>query len=572
MRTNGRRALRALALLTAGLVLAGCASIPSTGPVTSGERISRKTQDFTLDYIPQGPAKGASPGEILRGFVEAASSPQGDYEVARKYLTTRLQQSWDADASVTIDDGRSYKQLGDGSWQLSVTPLAEIDDTGAYRESASSKPITLRYTLKKNSAGQWRISQAPDGVVLDEPTFRTVFTSRALYFFDPRFEYLVPDLRWFPARVSTPTRVVKALLAGPSKWLGQGALATAFPQGTKLTVDAVPTDDGTAEVDLNDAATGANRLTLERMKYQLQRSLLDGVAVGSVRISINGRVQQNIPDLSGAHLPISDPQVDPRPLVERAGVFGFASGTTTTRLTGISAEVARLHPSAVTISADQQTAAVLSAGGVDVVSARTGAPRRVDARSGLIAPALGPDGDVWTVPGAHPDALIATSPSGERTKVGVSWTGVDAIRSLQLSRDGTRVVAVLAAGSRTSLVVAAVIRGKDGRPVRLGQPLELPAGTGSILSATWVDQLTVASLSRTTSGAHYRTQVTTQQIGGQSSSTGGPDDGRVIVGGSGSPSTWVLTTGGSLQASNGTGWQERATKVSVLATQQGAPH
>ena len=54
-----KRGIRFFALLGV-LALAGCASIPSSGGVKEGEAITSNNQDFTLDYIPAGPAKNAS--------------------------------------------------------------------------------------------------------------------------------------------------------------------------------------------------------------------------------------------------------------------------------------------------------------------------------------------------------------------------------------------------------------------------------------------------------------------------------------------------------------------------------
>lgn len=552
------------------LALAGCASIPSSGAVKEGDPITSNNQDFTLDYIPGGPVKNAGPGDILRGFVEASSSPQGDYAIARKYLTPALQSTWNPDDSVTVDQGsgRDYTEVAPTSWQLSVSPVAEVDASGGFREAEASTPVTLRYQFIKGSDGQWRISAAPNGVVIDATTFKSVFSSRTLYFFDPSFSTLVPDLRWFPARVSTPTRIVKALLAGPSKWLGQGAVATAFPQGTQLTVDSVPAPNGLAEVDLNDAAGSADQVTLERMKYQLQRSLLDGTSVGSVQVLIDG-AQQNIPDLSGANLPVSDPQVDPRPLVDRGDSVGFASASTLAEIPGLSRKIAALHPSAFAVSATQDAAAVLTTDGVFAVRTAVDAPVKVDARPGLIAPAIDGYGFIWTVPAASPGALMVTSPQGVQAAVSTGWTGATKIVSLQVSRDGTRVIALLRSGAVSTFVAAAVIRGAGNVPTSLGQPLEMTVGGGTPISATWVDQLTVAVLATTANG---ETLITTQQIGGASQAVSGPTGGTVIVGATATPAYWVLTSAGSVQAASGTGWQERVGKVSAIATQLGAPH
>jgi len=106
-------------------------------------------------------------------------------------------------------------------------------------------------------------------------------------------------------------------------------------------------------------------------------------------------------------------------------------------------------------------------------------------------------------------------------------------------------------------------------PERLGEPLELGSlGGARPASLAWVDELTVAVL---TASADGETTIRSQVVGGQAHSLAGPGGGRTIVGGGGIPPYWVLTADGSLQAARGTGWQERAAEVSLVAGQLGTP-
>ncbi|MFP3381242.1 hypothetical protein SB767_33510, partial [Bacillus sp. SIMBA_069] len=83
---------------------------------------------------------------------------------------------------VTVDDGRNRSYEDQGSlWRVDVTPVANVDAVGAYRPVASTAPVGLNYQLSKEN-GEWRISVAPDGVVIDEPTFRAVYSQQTLYF------------------------------------------------------------------------------------------------------------------------------------------------------------------------------------------------------------------------------------------------------------------------------------------------------------------------------------------------------------------------------------------------------
>ncbi len=557
----------ALAIVAA---LAGCASIPDAGPVKQGAPITQLNDTLDLDFNPSPPANGATQDQIVHGFIDAAASPKNGFDIARKYLTPAMSASWNPDESVTVDrgTGRSYTQLTDvtssSRWKVDVSPVANVDSAGVYYGVTSTAPVSLRYDLTKVN-GEWRISSAPNGVVLDDPTFRAVYAPRTLYFFNSSFSYLVPDLRWFPSRVgNAATRVTNAVLAGPAKWL-VGAVVSAFPQGTELALPSVTTSNGQAQVDLSSQAGQSDAISLQRMKFQLQQSL--GSLVQSVQLSIEGTTQ-SIADLSGANTPVVDPQVDNHPLAYRDGHFGLLTGSTVSDLAGISSKVVGLHPTSASLTAAHDAAAVLSQGQAYVVRRSDAAPQRVDVRADLIAPAIDNYGYVWSVPAGNPGGLVAIGPDGAQKPVKTNWPNATHIVSLQVSRDGTRVIALLRTGSTSSLAAAGVVRGQDNLPGSLTEPIVLSAGTGTALSATWIDQLNVAVLSNT--GADG-TAIAEQQIGGTVSTMGGPANGVTLVGAAGLSSYYVLASDGSLQAPTGTGWQVQTDKVGALGTQLGQP-
>ncbi|WP_431279796.1 GerMN domain-containing protein [Leifsonia poae] len=565
-RTRGRAAR----ILTAGLAvlmlstLAACASIPQAGPVRRGAPIAQVTDPLDLDFNPSPPEPGASPQRIVQGFIDAASSPKNGFQIAREYLTSTMSASWNPDESVTVDDGRSRTLENDGTqWTLDVAPVANVDSVGAYHPVATSAPVTLEYQVRKEG-GEWRIAVAPNGVVIDDPTFRAVYSQQTIYFYSPDSRYVVPDARWFPARVATAaTRATKAVLAGPSKWLA-GAVISAFPQGTELSVPAVTAVGGEARVDLSAEAGRADSLTLQRMQLQLELSL--GTLAQSVQLSIEGSVQQISP-LSAANTPTQDPPVDSHPIVYRSGSFGLLSGTTVTDISGLSDRIVALQPSAVALDASRDQAAVLSQQSAYFV--RKGADAlKVDSRAGLIAPAIDNNGWLWSVPSATPGALQVYGQDGAAHAVKTEWPGATRIVSFAVSRDGTRLVAVLQSGSVYSLVTVGITRGENGLPTALSEPLELAIGPGTPQSVAWTGELGVVVLS--TTGADG-TSISEQTIGGQLTSTAGPAGGVTIVGAGGLSRYLVLTSGGSLQAPTGTGWQAQADKVGAVAVQLGQP-
>ncbi|WP_104132789.1 LpqB family beta-propeller domain-containing protein [Cryobacterium sp. M91] len=555
----GRVVPAGLVAIALAVGLGGCTGIPRDGVVHAGTDLVPDANPAPV-FLPALPQKDASTDSILRGFIDASSSPENNYDIARQFLVPQFGSVWDPTVGVTVDNGsgRTLTVVDEGTTLVAITPIAEVDVSGEYRE-VDATPVPLRYEFAK-VGDQWRISAAPNGTVIDENTFNDVFSAQPVYFYDPGFRYLVPDLRWFPRGASAPTKLVNAVLGGPSAWL-DGAVATAFPAGSKLTADAVQVVGRQAMVDLNSEALNADRQTLQRMKAQLVASLPAGLSV-DITIDQNS---QSIDDLqSGA--PTVDPRVDARALVLRGGEFGFvaATGQSITPLDGLSATIAQLAPTAVTLSSGQGTAAVLAADGVYVVRAGDD-PELLDSRPGLLAPSSDNDRFVWSVPSNDPSALVVYSPTGEATVLPTPWPEATSITALKISRDGSRLIALLGTGSETRFVVASIIR--DGSvPTDIGPPVLLAGGGGVGLDATWIDELTVASLSALPNG---ESRIVIQQLGGVSSTLESPASSRFIVGSNSVRDLRALTDTGSLEVQRGAGWQARIDDVTLLATQQG---
>jgi hypothetical protein len=555
---NRTRLVAVLAALT--LVLGGCSSIPRTGPVQAGQDAVTGENPAPI-FLPFGPRADATMEEILAGFIDAATSPDNNYEIAREFLTPEFSDSWKSDSGVTVYDGseRNFVPVDEATMAFEVRPVAEVNGNGEYHEEGATSSLGLRYSFTQVN-GQWRISAAPNGTVLDQSTFKDVFSAQSLYFFDPDFRYLVPDVRWFPRGASTPTNIVNGVLNGPSEWLA-GAVTSAFPEGTALTADSVTVVARDAKVDLNGEALNADTITLQRMRSQLENSLPSGLTV-SITINQNS---QDIDEL-GASEPEVNPRVDARALVLRDGEFGFlaATGRTITPLAGLSEGVIALAPTAVALSPSQTAAAALTPGGVYGVRVGDDAVL-LDPRQNLIEPSIDGSGFVWSVPADRPNELFVYSAQGAAVALPTPWQDASSIAALQVSRDGTRVIALLSAAGETRLVVAAVMR-ENGVPASLGEAVQLAAASGTPLDATWIDQSTVAYVSAQANGED---RIVAHEIGGTSTPLESSTGLSTITGSNLLRDLRALSADGSLLVQRGVGWQERIDGVTLVATQQG---
>jgi hypothetical protein len=547
-------------LVLAALVLTGCASIPDSGPVEEGDPITAD-QPSDVVYTPKGPVADSSQERILRDFISAGTGPQDNYAVAREYLSSSFADAWDARASVTVrPGGGATTRVGGTELAYAFTATATLDGGGHYVPATSTVPTSLGYSFVQED-GQWRISDAPDGTVLNPATFQSIFRAHAVYFYDPSFRYLVPDQRWFLARSSTSTRIASALLDGPSTWL-QGAVVSAFPDGTQLSLTAITVDDGTARVDLTSDALSASDAARARMQAQLLASFSTLSTITAVELSVESTVL-DVPDLGGS-APLRDPSVDARPLVVSDGILGFASRSAVSPLPGAGPVAAALTPTSAEVSGDLSSVVVGTDRGAVLVGP-DGSSRLVDGRPGLAAPSLDDSGFVWTVPVDDPRAVIATGGDGTAHAVTSTLPSGPSVVAFRVSRDGTRALALLDDQGESRLLVVALLRDSRGVPTALGPPVELAAPTGRPVDATWADQLTVASLTDTGEGS----LVSLAEVGGASEGSGRPSgSATTIAGGNGASSLRVLTAEGSVLEPRGSSWQDTGITADLLATQR----
>ena len=552
----------AVAMLTL-FALTACSGIPRSSGVNQGSAVV-PVEDDAIEFLPSGPMKDATPDQILRGFVEASSSPVSDYAIARQFLTPEFSTQWDATTAVNVDAGlRTVTQTGDNTGELVYTQNALVDAQGNYTDVNPTQSVTNSYTFEQID-GQWRISSAPNGVVMDRFTFDQVYQAHPLYFFDSTNSVLVPDVRFFPAGASASTRITKALLAGPSAWLSaNGATHTAFPAGTALVADTVPVSRGTATVDLNSAALSADPTVIRQMKQQLSASLQSVDNITSVTMLVDGATLNNA--ISSTVDSVMPKPVDSRPLVLTADTFGYWTGSSIDISSQLAPTMLAQQPTAITTANGNVLAAILTAQGASFV--RNGNAQLVDTRSGLIAPALDSFGYLWSVPAAQPNKLVVIATDGKQIPLDVPWATADSILSLSISRDGTRVLALLETNGSYQLVVSALARGEKSLPIQLGAPVSLSLASGTPTASAWVDSTTVVSVS-SGSGAF---NVLTQVIGGHSEdlakvTTGTPIS---VVGANTVAGIRILTAEGNVLSQRSSAqWLSAVTGVKALAVQQ----
>jgi hypothetical protein len=265
---------------------------------------------------------------------------------------------------------------------------------------------------------------------------------------------------------------------------------------------------------------------------------------------------------------VVNPSVESAVLVGTKTAFGFAAESGITPIDRVSTIITTAGGTAATLSGDHQYAAFLDSNGNAFVAgaAANGPGRTLDSRGGLAAPTIDPFRYLWSAQAASAATLTTFDFEGTEHPVQSGLSPDARIVSMALSRDGTRILLFLSTANGPELIISGIIRGTGNVPVRLGDPLTLSAPSGQPLSAAWVDDRTVASVSKGSGGA----DVTVFQVGGPSTALGQLPDAVSLTGGNGgTEGLRVLRSSGEIWRPQGSaGWVATGLSASFLGTKQ----
>lgn len=548
---------RILIALLVVLALVGCVAIPDAGPVVEGQ-VDTGHESNDLLFLPPGPQEGATQEEVILGFLTAAINPSDDFEVAREYLAGLAATTWNPNARVIVRSGvqPDISLSGETETEASavVSALSELDAGGALQLTGGDR--MLEFALAQIE-GEWRIVEAPEGIVLSAYYFDQLFRAHTLSWLTPDGTSAVPEVRWFERTASTlKERIVDALLRGPSAWLAPAVTTYAAPDAALV---APPRITGTTMT----VTLGAMQLeqlpsaSLVPLAAQLARSLQD-VGVREVRVEVEG-ISGFISSTEAE--PVDQGSVDQRPLVLEGTALRSVGGGTST-IDDVGPTLAAIGATSFTVGvaggiASTGTTAAWIVPGADPVVASTavGAVPTVDDSGWVLLQERG-----------AAQRLVAWR-DGERIELTLP-AGSDEIAAMELSRDGTRLAVVTSDGSTSAVRVLAVVRDAEGRPLSLGEPYPMPAVEGAGSDITWVSPTQVAVLATDDDGS----QIAVLTIGGVSEQLPTPNvPVRAIVGGSeGTATLRALGAEGSLLSLRDRVWSAAngLDPIQLIVTQQ----
>jgi hypothetical protein len=552
-----RRIIGAAASAVAALLLVtGCAQLPQSGAIGIGPDIANTDGADYVYYSPAAPSEDASQQEIISGFLSAGNGPQNDYSVARSYLTIDKQTDWLPSEEVLIQEGPPrFTFASDTEVHVDVNISASIDAFGTYTFAPRGTQRHLVYKFAKQ-AGQWRLSEAPNLTMLLHPNFLVLFKPYSLYFYDSNHNFVVPDVRWFPSRASTATRLTSALLEGPQQWL-KPALAVKPEPKVELHLDAVPISNSEASVDLSENAAQLPVQDLQYLKAELKATLTQLPTVTGVSISFAGELQ-TVKDLPTK---VSRGSIGSPVALTQTGLGHLNSSTQLFSFNELKDLVGSDIRDFALNSGETNLALVTGVGVYQLKHSTIGSQATlVDRRPNLLAPHWDNRNYLWTVTNSVNSSWFTTDPSQNRIRLSTTAYVNSSISSFAISPDGSR-VAVLSSGDRSGVWILPIVRNAKGAPTSLGRGVKLPLEQGTPVSVTWADSSNVSMLLKISSKS---VRAVTQTIGGESVSYSAISDGVSIVASTAAPAVYILLADGTAVLSRSSIWSTVAANVLSL--------
>lgn len=457
-----------LAVIVA-LTVSGCVQIPDSGPVREAPDPSGVEPEVGSYYDPSGPRPGESAHDIVLHFLDAMQAAPMRTDIAREFLSSDARASWEPQVETIVYTNRPAPQ-GSSPVTLVLEGANRLDASGAWRGALSRPRARLEFPMIKES-GEWRIAEAPNALIVPNYWFDQWFARHNVYFFEPTGRFLVPQPVYVPKGEQLPTALLSSLLDGPGEELSTVLRSFVSPD---LRLDlSVPVVDGVADVTMMGDPAQVTEHSQELMLAQIAWTLRADPSIRAFRVSVGGE-QLTSGDGSSDFVIGTGADFDPNGLAATSQLFGLSQGLLVSGSLGRMAPVSGysgstdLGWSSVAIDPMGVTVAGVSGDRTSVMTSpvRTEGEEATQVVSGareLLKPAWDLAGRLWLVDRRRRGALVSVVTRGRARRVeapGISGTDV---KRFLVSRDGTRLVALVAGARRDRVVVSRLEYDRRGR-------------------------------------------------------------------------------------------------------------
>jgi len=579
-----RAGVMAVVAMVAVAALSACGGLPSSTPVQQGSLVGEPALQ-PVQVQPDGPAAGATPEQIVRGFLRAGAGAgfDDDHAVARSFFVRSVKDKWLPDSGVKVygdDSALKVELLTPSIVRVTAMIVAEVDSTGRYRETPVGTSAQATFGMQKLGGG-WRISVPPQrfGLWLSASDLDRSYRSFTVAYVSKTAQTMVVDRRWFPITSGLATTLARALLAPVPPYL-TGAARTGIPVGTTLAVDSVPVQSGTAVVDLSASALSANPDLRRAMWAQFVTTLMQVGSVSDVSLEVNG-AGLDLPDIPGHVSSLTSVGYQPQDSASVETAI-LRTGTELSRVSSdrpldqdqppkppnlpASATLPKIPTGWVSLALSGNGQEIAGIGGDHGDLARWQWDRQFqlakfgadltrpsyDSMSGLwVAGEAGGAARVWVI-----DTSLSPMEKAKPRAIAVPWLANRKVLALKVATDNQRVALITSdrAGRDVQVVVAGIARSADGAPVSLAtEPLRVGWTLTAATDLAWVDDSTLAVVGRVSPRDAIGPQLV--EIGGQITPMPPVAGTRLVTNTGGLRGVVVLTDRGKILARAGDGWQ-----------------
>jgi len=473
-----------------GLLISGCSTVPTASAPVAITQVSGGV-DEPVGVEPLSPESGASPEEIVRGFIESSASTVPGRPVSREYLTAQQAETWDDAASITVIEPELSAVTSGPDTVVRVTGqlVGTVDRAGIFTPQINEFSIELRMVQENE---QWRIAGPTTGIYITRTDFVSAYEQRDIYFLDGTSRFVVPDPRFFvrAGRVQS-TQLVERLLTGPSPWLGP---AVDNQLADMELASSVLVTGRRARVELIQEQESSNE-ALEGLSAQLAYTLLGQLSIQSLEVTINGTALQlpgvgPVQELSdwrsfdpdaaasavtgvGHYMDAGAVRTeDGNPIPGPAGTQAYGLSSAAVRIEEDSGELLTLAGLAVT---GQSATLYVGPYGGELTAVLNDARLTAPTWSGVAE-------EVWTVRNGSDVVRIPTG-SPVQAVPAPELAGTGAVRIFQLSRDGSRAALIIETATGPALFIARIERNEDTITVRA--PLAIAPSLSGVTDVSW---------------------------------------------------------------------------------------
>jgi hypothetical protein len=543
---------------------------------------------------PDGPTTGATPDQIVRGFLRAGAGAGfgDDHAVARSFFTPHVKDDWVPGSGVEVFDdasGPKIEMVTPTTVRVTASIVAEVDSAGRYRETPAGTIAQATFGLQKLAAG-WRISvpQRGFGLWLSASDLNRIYQPFTIAYVSTTARTIVGDRRWFPITPGLVTTLARAQLARVPSYLS-GAVQTGVPTGTALAVDAVPIQSGRAVVDLTASALSADPDARRAMWAQFVTTLMQVPSVNEVSLEVQG---------AGLDLPGTPDRVS---LMTTLGYQpdSFDSAKTAilragTKLSRVSSDrppdqdqlrkgsqppsgpaLPKIPTEWVSLAWSWRGQEIAGIGSDHGDLARWQGNRMFrlarfgsrltkpsyDSLNGLwVAGQSGGATKLWVI-----DTSVSPMQNAKPREILAPWLAKRVVLALRVASDNQRVALITSdrAGGDLQVLVTGIVRSAKGVAVSLAaEALRVGWTLTAATDLAWVDGSTLAVVGRVSPKDAVGPQLV--EIGGKVTALSPVADARLVTNTGGLRGVVVITGRGKVLARAGNGWQELQTGTDFL--------